>query len=506
MKPIKKILIANRGEIAVRIIRTCREMDIIPVAIFSETDERALHVRLAEEAYAIGGKTAAESYLLQDKILQVAIKCGADAIHPGYGFLSENAEFAERVAASGIIFIGPCGQAMRTMGDKTSARQAMQNAGIPIVPGTAEPLVSYRDALPVAQEIGYPILLKAAAGGGGKGMRVVTKADDMESSFRAAASEAVSAFGDGRVYIEKYLEDPRHIEFQIMADSHGNAIYLGERECSIQRRHQKVVEEAPSVVLTPAMREEMGKTAIQVAQACNYENAGTIEFLVDRHLDFYFLEMNTRLQVEHPVTEMVTGTDLVRMQIEVAEGRALKLSQSDVKCDGHAIECRIYAEDPDTNFMPSTGTIDYLFRPDGPGVREDTGVVQGDKISLYYDPMLSKLVVKAETRDLAIQRMKRALREYRIMGIQTTIPFCLWVLEHPNFINGNFTTHFVEKHFNKADDIDLQGLSEEEENSAAIAVALFHEALEKRHVPENSSTKAQRGHSTAWKLRGWKNR
>ncbi len=503
MPEIKKILIANRGEIAVRIMRTCRELGIETVAIYSDADRTALHVRHADEAWYAGPAPAKDSYLQQDRILDIARKSGADAIHPGYGFLSENPVFAGKVADAGLIFIGPSAQAMRVMGDKTEARKTMQAAGVPIVPGTAQPLASTGEAVEVAAEVGYPVLLKAAAGGGGKGMRVVATEADMAASFTAASSEAQSAFGDGRVYIEKYIEEPRHIEIQIMADQHGNVIYLGERECSIQRRHQKVIEEAPSCIVSEEMRRKMGEAAVSAARACSYANAGTIEFLVDKNRNFYFLEMNTRLQVEHPVTEMVVGLDLVKMQIECAMGLPLALSQEEVRIAGHAIECRVYAEDPENNFLPSTGTITHLQKPDGPGIRDDSGVAEGDAISLYYDPMIAKLVAWEPTREQAIARMLRALHEYRITGVRTTIPFCAWVLEHERFRSGRFDTHFVnQEYFGREKEI-FSATDELELHAAAIVAGyLFEQKTGSRSRPKTADASA--GCQSPWKPRGWK--
>ncbi len=503
MPEIKKILIANRGEIAVRVMRTCREMGIRTVAVFSEADRTALHVRQADEAWYVGPAPARDSYLQQDRILEIARKSGADAIHPGYGFLSENPVFAEKVAQAGLIFIGPSAQAMRVMGDKTEARKTMQAAGVPIVPGTAQPLASEEEAAQVAAEVGYPVLLKAAAGGGGKGMRVVASENEIASSFTAASSEALSAFGDGRVYIEKYLEEPRHIEIQIMADQHGNVIYLGERECSIQRRHQKVIEEAPSCIVSEEMRRKMGEAAVNAARACSYANAGTIEFLVDKNHDFYFLEMNTRLQVEHPVTEMVVGLDLVKLQIECAMGLPLSLKQEDVKLTGHAVECRVYAEDPENNFLPSTGTITHLEKPDGPGIRDDSGVAAGDAISLYYDPMIAKLVAWAPTREMAIERMLRALHEYRIAGVRTTIPFCAWVLQHERFRSGQFDTHFVNQEY-FGHEQEIFAASDELELHAAAIVAGYLFDKKSGSTAGKSEESAQKNGKSPWQPRGWK--
>ncbi len=494
----KKILIANRGEIAVRIIRTCRELGIKTVAVFSAADRLALHTRMADEAYYLGPPPPRESYLLGEKIIDIAKKCGAEAIHPGYGFLSENAGFADAVAASGLVFIGPSGSAMRAMGDKTAARQVMMKAGVPTVPGSKDVCATVDDAKKIAKQVGYPVLIKASAGGGGKGMRVVANEDELPSLFQTASSEAKSAFGDGRVYIEKYLQKPRHIEFQIFADSHDNAIYLGERECSIQRRHQKVIEEAPSCVLDEDLRRKMGEAAVRAALACGYVNAGTIEFLLDAQRQFYFLEMNTRLQVEHPVTEMVTGLDLVRLQLEIAAGGKLPLTQEQIELRGHAIECRIYAEDPENNFAPSIGRITHLHKPDGFGIREDSGVYEGGEISIYYDPMISKIIAWGETRAAAIARMQRALNEYEIGGVQTTIPFCLWVLQHPKFPAGEFDTHFVQNEF-FAKNVALVEHTNLHEVAALAAVFV-------RSMNESNSSPLVASRQTAqgWKLRGWR--
>ena len=471
-----KILIANRGEIAVRVMRACRELRIGTVAVYSDADRLALHVRYADEAIHIGVSASSESYLVQDKIIAAAKETGAEAIHPGYGFLAENPTFARRVQQEGLVFIGPPAEAMEIMGDKTKARQRMLKAGVPIVPGTEEACREESEVAEIAQKLGYPVLLKAAAGGGGKGMRVVEEKKEITSAFRAARSEAESAFGDGRVYIEKYLEAPRHIEFQILADKQGHVVHLGERECSIQRRHQKIIEEAPSCILDEKMRQEMGEAAVNAADACGYENAGTIEFMVDRHNKFYFLEMNTRLQVEHPVTEMVTGIDLVKEQIFIAAGNPVPFQQEDIQMNGHAIECRIYAEDPANNFMPSVGKLAVMVPPTGPGVREDSGYVEGSEIPIFYDPLVSKLIVWSKTRSAAIARMKRALQDYQIYGIETSIPFCLMVMEHERFINGDFDTHFVQNEFLK----HPEKLNGTDENSiggdariAAIAAALL---------------------------------
>jgi acetyl-CoA carboxylase biotin carboxylase subunit len=435
----KKILIANRGEIAVRVERACREMGVKTVAVYSEVDRHALHVRYADEAYLIGPPPASESYLVIDKIIDVARKSGAEAIHPGYGFLAENPVFAERCEKEKIKLIGPSAHSMRTMGSKTLARKTVQAAGVPVVPGTVEPIATEEEVLRVSRTIGFPVMLKATAGGGGKGMRLVKEEGDLRSALRMAKSEAKSAFSDDSVYIEKYIEQPRHVEIQFLGDQHGNYVHLCERECSIQRRHQKVVEESPSVIITPEIRAAMGKVAIDAAKAAQYEGAGTVEFLVDKDINFYFLEMNTRLQVEHPITEMVTGVDIVKEQIRIAAGHPLSIRQEEVEQTGHAIECRVYAEDPDNNFMPCPGRITSLRTPGGPGVRDDSGVFEGFEIPIYYDPIISKLVAWGKDREEAIARMKRALSEYVVTGIR--------VMNNRHFLEGNFDTNFIEKVF-----------------------------------------------------------
>lgn len=443
---IKKILVANRGEIAVRIMRSCREMGIKSVAVFSEADRHSMHVRFADEAYCIGSAPSAESYLVIDNIIEVARRSGADAIHPGYGFLSENAAFSERCEKEGIIFIGPSAYAIDTMGDKITARKKMQTANVPVVPGTTEPITDLKEAVRVIMEIGLPVMVKASAGGGGKGMRLVKKEEDILSSVSAARSEAKAAFGNDAVYVEKYINSPHHIEFQIVADKHGNCVHLFERECSVQRRHQKVVEETPSPIMTEAVRQEMGAHAVAAAKAVNYSGAGTIEFIVDDNLNYYFLEMNTRLQVEHPITERVVGVDLVKIQIDIANGKELPFKQEDLKQQGHAIEVRIYAEDPDNNFMPSPGMIKHITEPLGIGVRHDGYVYAGYEIPIYYDPMISKLIVWAQTRQEAIDRMRRALHAYKITGIKTSIPFLNRIMEVPAFVEGKYNTHFIQDH------------------------------------------------------------
>lgn len=441
----RKILIANRGEIACRIIRACREMNIGAVAIYSDADRDALHVRMADEAYRVGPAASSESYLKIDAIIDAAIRSGAEAIHPGYGFLSENADFVSATEAAGLVFIGPPARAMRAMGGKISARKIAIGAGVPVVPGTVEPARDFADAKTAAEEFGYPVMLKASAGGGGKGMRLVSDAAELKSAFETARAEAMAAFGDDAVYLEKAIQKPRHIEIQIFSDKFGNHVHLGERECSIQRRHQKVIEEAPSPINSAKLRAEMGQCAVEIARAVHYVGAGTVEFLVSG-LDhsFYFLEMNTRLQVEHPVTELVTGIDLVREQIRVAAGLPLSFTADDVSIRGHAIECRIYAEDPDNGFMPSPGKISRLRIPQGPGVRDDGGVYAGAEVSIHYDPMISKFAVVGRNREEAIERMRRALREYEIEGIKTTLPFFRQVMEDEVFVSGDLDTGFIE--------------------------------------------------------------
>lgn len=443
MRQINKILIANRGEIALRIIRSCSALGIQTVAVFSEADVFAPHVRMANESIFIGPAASSQSYLVMSTIIDAAITTGAQAIHPGYGFLSENATFAKKCQEAGIIFIGPSPNAIELMGDKMKARVLVKEQGIPFPPGLVEPILPENNVEQIAREIGYPILIKAAAGGGGKGMRIVHKESELRRAVKVAASEAQNAFGDARVYIEKYLENPRHIEIQILADEHGQYFHLFDRECSIQRRHQKVVEEAPCIILTDDLREKMAQSALDIAKGCKYHGVGTVEFLVDKHLDYYFLEMNTRLQVEHPVTEMITGLDLVELQIQVARGEQLDLIQKDIQIQGHAIECRIYAEDPFYNFLPDIGFLSKHRIPSGLGIRVDSGVEEGTEVSIHYDPLISKLSVHAATREKAIQKMKVALNEYEIEGCQTTISFCDYCMQHPNFIKGQYNTHFV---------------------------------------------------------------
>ncbi len=496
-----KILIANRGEIAVRVIRACRDMNISPVAVYSEVDRDALHVRLADEAYEIGPAPSVESYLRIDRIIDAAKAAGAEAIHPGYGFLAENAEFARAVAAAGIVFIGPSPEAMDLMGSKTSARRIAEKAGVPVVPGTTEPLASLQEALKVANEFGYPVMLKASAGGGGKGMRLVTSEDELESAFDTAQSEAAAAFGNPEVYLEKAIERPRHIEIQVFADQQGNFVHLGERECSIQRRHQKVVEECPSPIDDPSLRERMGTAAIKAARAVDYVGAGTVEFLLsDATREFYFLEMNTRLQVEHPVTELVTGRDLVREQITVANGSPLSFNQEQVNWSGHAIECRVYAEDPENNFLPWPGRINFMRIPNGPGVRVEDGVSEGSEVSIYYDPMISKLAVWGKTRSEAIDRLRRALDEYAVGGIRTTLPFFREIVRDEEFIEGRLDTGFIagfmERRANAAPHEDSQ--EEARRRDIAILAAALNYVESQRQPTFEASPREQ----SKWRMAG----
>ena len=492
----KKILIANRGEIACRVIRACREMKIATVAVYSDADKDALHVRMADEAFHIGPPPSSESYLRWEKIIEVAQAAGAEAIHPGYGFLSENAEFVREVIRAGITFIGPPPEAMEGMGGKISARKIAIEAGVPVVPGTTEPLRSFEDAQKTTAKFGYPVMLKASAGGGGKGMRLVNDESELESAFEASQSEALASFGDDAVYVEKAIVRPRHIEIQIFSDSHGNHVHLGERECSIQRRHQKVIEEAPSPINSAELRAEMGACAVKVAKAVNYVGAGTVEFLVsDLDKSFYFLEMNTRLQVEHPVTELVTGIDLVREQICVAVGEKLSFTQDEIALNGHAIECRVYAEDPENNFLPSPGKITRLRLPHGPGVRDDGGVYEGAEVSIYYDPMISKLAVHGRDRFEAISRMRRALMEYEIGGIKTTLPFFREIMEDDEFVAGNLDTGFISR-FNERK--EPQETDETARDMAVIAATLSYSQRQKKALV-NSGTPAK---PSEWVLSG----
>src|SRR5579863_5583971 len=503
----KKILIANRGEIAVRVLRACHEMGIAAVVVYSEVDRAALHVRNADEAYPIGAAAASESYLNIPKILDVARRSGADAIHPGYGFLSENAKFAQSCVDAGVKFIGPTAASMEAMGSKTRARQAMEKAGVPFVPGTSRGVESIEEAEQVAARIGYPVMLKAAAGGGGKGMRLVHAPEQLKSSLEAARSEAERSFGDSEVYIEKAIVNPRHIEMQVLADEHGNTLYLGERECSLQRRHQKVLEEAPSPIVDPEMRRRMGEVAVRVAQAANYTNAGTVEFLVDQERNdqqknFYFLEMNTRLQVEHPVTELITGLDLVHLQIRIAAGEKLPLRQEDVSIRGHAMECRIYAEDPDNNYFPSPGKITLLLAPSGPGIRSDSGMYEGWTVPMEYDPLLEKLIGYGSDRDQAIGRLTRALNEYFVGGIKTNISLFRRILGDSDFRAGKLDTGYLDRLLKtKAPEV-----RREDAEVAAIAAGLFamldptSAVASNGNLSANSADTANRGTAAAdWK-------
>lgn len=473
---ISKILVANRGEIALRIMRSAREMGIKTVAVYSDADRNALHVRYADEAIYIGPSPSSQSYLVMDKIIEACRITNADAIHPGYGFLSENPAFARRVKKENLILIGPSPEAMEMMGSKLAAKAAARKYNIPLVPGTDYAITDINEAKRIAGEVGFPVLIKASAGGGGKGMRIVNDEASFTELLNMAVSEATSAFGDGSVFIERYVASPRHIEFQVLGDEHGNIVHLFERECSVQRRHQKVIEEAPSSVLTPELRKAMGKCAVDVARSCNYTGAGTVEFLLDENLNFYFLEMNTRLQVEHPVTEMITGIDLVKEQIKVACGEKLSFTQDDLYIQGHSIEVRVYAEDPRNNFLPDIGKLSTYVRPQGPGVRVDDGYEEGMDIPIYYDPMIAKLVTYGSNRNEAIVRMKRAIDEYIISGPQTTLGFCKFVMNHEAFTTGNFDTNFVSRFF---DEWILSVADEDEEMIAAIAAA---EYLTPKHV------------------------
>ncbi|WP_282162893.1 acetyl-CoA carboxylase biotin carboxylase subunit [Ulvibacterium marinum] len=462
---MKKILVANRGEIAIRVMKTAQKMGIKTVAVYSVVDRNAPHVRFADEAVCIGKAPSNQSYLRGNKIIEVAKSLGVDGIHPGYGFLSENADFAEAVEKNDLVFIGPKSKAIRVMGSKLAAKEAVKQYNIPMVPGIDEAITDVQKAKEIAKEIGFPILIKASAGGGGKGMRIVEKEKDLESQMNRAISEATSAFGDGSVFIEKYVTSPRHVEIQVMADSHGNILHFFERECSIQRRHQKVVEEAPSSILTPELRAEMGDAAVKVAKACDYLGAGTVEFLMDADHNFYFLEMNTRLQVEHPVSEIIAGVDLVELQINIARGEALQIKQEDLEIHGHALELRVYAEDPLNDFLPSVGTLETYKLPTGEGVRVDNGFEEGMDVPIYYDPMLSKLITYGKNREEAIQLMIKAIEDYHIEGVQTTLPFGKYVCEHEAFRSGNFDTHFVKNYYSPE---ALKESTEEEAKIAAI--------------------------------------
>ncbi len=487
---IKKILVANRGEIAIRVMRSAKELGIKTVAVYSEADKLLPHASFADEAVNIGPAAASESYLVQDKIIEACKQTGADAIHPGYGFLSENASFAERVKKEGLIFIGPSPEAIRVMGDKLTSKQTVQKFNVPLVPGMDEPINDVTKAKKVANDIGYPVMIKASAGGGGKGMRIVNDPKDFEEQMDRAMSEARNSFGNDEVFIEKFISSPKHIEVQVLGDQHGNIIHLFERECSIQRRHQKVVEEAPSALLTPERRKQIGEAAVNVAKSCNYYGAGTVEFIADENMDFYFLEMNTRLQVEHPVTELITGIDLVKEQIAIANGEKLSFTQDDLSINGHSLEVRVYAEDPENNFLPDTGKLKTYIRPQGAGVRVDDGYEQGQDVSIYYDPMIAKLITYGKDRTEAIQRMRRAIAEYQITGVKTTLPFCDFVLTHKEFIDGSFTTKFVESHYNP-ETLKKQPDQETMEIAALIANELVNNSVKKVSASKATETKSR---------------
>lgn len=490
---IKKILVANRGEIAIRVMRSAKEMGIKTVAVYSEADKLLPHASYADEAVHIGPAAASESYLVQDKIIEACKATGADAIHPGYGFLSENASFAERVKKEGLIFIGPSPEAIRTMGDKLTSKQTVQKFNVPLVPGMEEPINDVEKAKKVALEIGYPVMIKASAGGGGKGMRIVNEPKDFVEQMDRAMSEARNSFGNDEVFIEKFIANPKHIEVQVLGDTHGNIVHLFERECSIQRRHQKVVEEAPSALLTQQRRMEIGEAAVNVAKSCDYFGAGTVEFIADDKMNFYFLEMNTRLQVEHPVTEHITGIDLVKEQIKIAEGQQLSFSQEDLTINGHALEVRVYAEDPENNFLPDTGHLQTYIRPQGAGVRVDDGYEEGLDVSIYYDPMIAKLITYGKDREEAIARMKRAIHEYQISGVKTTLPFCEFVLDHPEFKDGSFTTKFVESHYS-AESMKKEVTDE----IAEIAAIVANEVINTTSTKQINTLSAQK---SSWKER-----
>jgi len=484
---MKKILIANRGEIALRVMKTCKELGISTVAIYSEADANAPFVKFADESVCVGPPPSSESYLKGDQIIDICKSLNVDGIHPVYGFLSENADFARKVTAAGINFIGPSPEAMEVMGSKLAAKAAVKEYGIPMVPGIDEAITDVNAALETAKEVGFPILIKASAGGGGKGMRIVEKPEEFEEQMKRAVSEAENAFGDGSVFLERYVGSPRHIEIQILADKHDNILYLFERECSIQRRHQKVIEEAPSAVLTEELRKKMGEAACDVARACNYYGAGTVEFLYEKG-EFYFLEMNTRLQVEHPVSEMITGVDLVKEQINVANGLPLSFTQEDLKINGHSLEVRVYAEDPLNDFLPDIGTLEVYKRPEGDGVRVDDGFEEGMEIPIYYDPMIAKLIVHADIRELAIQKMTQAINDFDIVGIETTLDFCKYAINHESFVSGDFDTHFVKHHFKNP-----QILKETTDDVNELAAILANYYLEEKspnadYTPDDNIT------------------
>jgi acetyl-CoA carboxylase biotin carboxylase subunit len=491
-RSIKKLLVANRGEIAVRVIRACRELGIRSIVLFSEADRRGLHVLSADEAYPLGGSTPKETYLNQSKIIEIAKKAFADAIHPGYGFLAENPSFADAVVESGLIFVGPSGSAIRRMGDKTEARKVARSLGVPTISGSVDPLHGIGDGIRTAREIGYPVLLKAAAGGGGKGMRIVRSEDELDSAYRMAQSEANGAFGDDRVYMEEYLESPRHIEMQIIADSSGNVVHLGERECSVQRRHQKIIEESPSTAVTENLRQQLGDAAVRLAKSSGYVNAGTLEFLLDTGGNFFFLEMNTRLQVEHPVTEAVTGLDLVKLQLQIAQGERLPFDQDQVRSVGHAIECRICAEDPENSFMPSAGMLTQYHPPQG-NIRVENGYSEGDEISVYYDSLMAKVISWGQTRADAIASMQRALEEFALEGVKSTIPFCQFVLQHKDFVSGNINTRFIDRH---SQDFNLRTAGDEATLAAAVSAVLI---LSRLADHDSETVLSVDGHVSKWK-------
>jgi len=493
---IDKLLVANRGEIAVRIIRACRELGISPVALYSDADRTSLHVRMADEAYRIGPPPSSESYLCIDRIIEAAEACGARAVHPGYGFLAENPEFSQACADAGLIFVGPSAESMRIMGRKTEARSVLRNSGVLLVPGTCRPLASLREAAEEARIIGYPVMIKAAAGGGGKGMRLVREETRLAADFETARSEALSSFGDAAVYLEKYIARPRHVEIQVLLDKHGNGIHLGERECSVQRRHQKIIEECPSPLVDDELRARMGAAALRVARSVNYENAGTVEFLVDDNRNFYFLEMNTRLQVEHPVTEAVTGLDLVHEQLRIAAGAGLGLTQEEVRWCGWAVECRVCAEDPLNDFMPAPGTIRDLAEPQGPGVRIDSGIYNGWQVPVHYDPLIAKLVVWAPNRRLAIQRMRRAMGEYRILGLKTNLHFLAQVLRDSEFVEGRLTTNFIEEFLARHPQGSPGGPAGECPDAVLAAALLAHADRQPQHPCGTGGNRVR----SAWRL------
>ncbi len=494
---IKKILVANRGEIALRIMRSAKELEIATVAVFSEADRNSPHVKYADEAVCIGPPPSSQSYLLADKLIEAAKLTGANAIHPGYGFLSENAGFSQKVEHAGLIFIGPSAHSISIMGSKIAAKNAAAQYNIPMVPGTKDAIKDVEEAKAIAEKIGYPVLLKASAGGGGKGMRIVNSKDVFDEEMNRAVSEATAAFGEGSVFIEKYIASPKHIEIQVFGDKKGNVVYLFERECSIQRRYQKVVEEAPSPVITPEIRKAMGEAAVKVAQSCNYYGAGTVEFIMDEKRDFYFLEMNTRLQVEHPVTELITGLDLVKEQIRVAEGEELSFKQENLQLKGHAIELRVYAEDPKNNFLPDIGKLVKYRRPQGPGIRVDDGFEEGMDIPIYYDPMIGKLICYGKDRAEAITRMIRAIDEYEITGVENTLAFGKYVMQHEEFISGRFDTHFVKNHFSP-EKLSPSLSAERAEIAAVFSGLKFTEEISSEFVADGNGSSGTR---SRWKER-----